>query len=77
MPQSLTKLYGHLIFSTKNREPLLDAEIRPRVHGYLATLLRNLDAPWAVVGGIADHVHLLFDMGKLQAPVEFVEHTKP
>jgi len=76
MPQSLTKLYAHLIFSTKNRHPYLDEEIRPRVHGYLATIIRNLDSPWVVVGGVADHVHVLFDMGKMRAPVEFVERTK-
>jgi len=76
MPQSLTKLYAHLIFSTKNRHPFLDDEIRPRVHCYLATVVRNLDSPWVVVGGVADHVHILFDMGKMHAPVEFVEQTK-
>jgi REP element-mobilizing transposase RayT len=76
MPQSLTKLYAHLIFSTKNREPLLDDAIRPRVHAYLATLIRDLKSPWVVVGGMAEHVHVLFDMGKMHAPVEFVERTK-
>ena len=76
MPQSLTKLYAHLIFSTKNRLPLLDDAIRPRVHAYLATTIRNLESPWVVVGGVADHVHILFDMGKMHAPVEFVEHAK-
>ena len=76
MPQSLTKLYAHLIFSTKNRQPFLGEEIRPRVHAYLATIVRNLDSPWVVVGGVADHVHVLFDMGKLHAPVEFVEQVK-
>jgi putative transposase len=76
MPQSLTKLYAHLIFSTKNRYPYLDDSIRPRVHGYLATVIRDLKSPWVVVGGVADHVHILFDMGKLHAPVEFVERTK-
>jgi REP-associated tyrosine transposase len=76
MPQSLTKLYAHLIFSTKNREPFLDDKIRPRVHGYLATIVRSLDSPWVVVGDIADHVHILFDMGKMHAPVAFVEQTK-
>ena len=76
MPQSLTKLYAHLSFSTKNRQPLLDNEIRPRVHGYLATVVRDLGSPWVVVGGVADHVHILFDLGKLRAPVEFVEHSK-
>jgi putative transposase len=76
MPQSLTKLYAHLIFSTKNRQPFLDETIRPRVHAYLATIIRNLDSPWVVVGGVADHVHILFDMGKLRPPVEFVEEAK-
>ena len=76
MPQSLTKLYAHLIFSTKNRKPFLDDEIRPRVHAYLATTIRDLDSPFAVVGGVADHVHILFDMGKMIAPVKVVEQVK-
>ena len=76
MPQSLSKIYVHLIFSTKNREPLLDDPIRPRVHGYLATVIRDMDSPWVVVGGVADHVHILFDLGKLVAPVKYVEQVK-
>ena len=76
MPQSLTRLYAHLVFSTKHREPILDEAILPRVHGHLATLVRDLDAPWVVVGGVADHVHILFDMGKTVAPVKFVEQVK-
>ncbi len=76
MPQSLTKLYAHLIFSTKNREPFLDDQIRPRVHSYLATAIRDLDSQFVIVGGVADHVHILFDMGKIHAPVEFVELMK-
>ncbi len=73
MPQSQTKLYAHLVFSTKNREPLLDDAIRARVHAYLASVLRGMDSPWVVVGGVADHVHLLFDLGKTVAPVAYVE----
>ncbi len=76
MPQSFTKLYAHLIFSTKGRQPLLDAAIESRVHGYLATILRDMDCPYVLVGGVDDHVHILFDIGKLHAPVEFVEHVK-
>lgn len=76
MPQSLTKLYAHLIFSTKHRQPSLDEEIRPRVHGYLASVVRSLNSPSVVVGGVADHVHILFDMGKMHAPVESVEQVK-
>ncbi len=76
MPQSLTKLYAHLVFSTKSREPFVDDEIRERVHGYLATVIRSVDSPFVVVGGVADHVHILFDIGKMHAPVTFVEQVK-
>lgn len=76
MSQSLTRLYAHLVFSTKNRRPWLDENIRPQVHGYLATIIRDLESPWVVVGGVADHVHLLFDIGKKVPPVKFVEQAK-
>jgi REP element-mobilizing transposase RayT len=76
MPQSLTRIYAHLIFSTKNRKPFLDEAIRSRVHAYLATVIRDMDSPWVVVGGVADHVHALFDIGKMVAPANFVERVK-
>jgi REP element-mobilizing transposase RayT len=65
-----------LVFSTKNRRPFLDEEIQSRLHAYLATIIRNIDSPFVVVGGVADHVHILFDTGKMHAPVEFVERVK-
>ena len=76
MSQSLTRIYAHVVFSTKNREPFLDETIRPRVHAYLASVVRDLNSTWAVVGGVADHVHILFDIGKMVAPVTFVEQAK-
>ncbi len=76
MPQSLTELYAHLIFSTKNRASFVDDGIRPRVPAYLATVVREFQSPWVVVGGVADHVHILFDMGKMTPPVKFVEQAK-
>ena len=72
----LTKLYAHLIFSTKNRSPFLDSGIRGRVHAYLATVFRDMGAPFVVVGGVDDHVHILFDMGKMHPPARFVEQSK-
>lgn len=35
-----------------------------------------MESPYVVVGGVADHVHILFDMGKMHAPVKFVEQVK-
>ena len=44
MPQSLSKVILHIIFSTKDREPWLDSDVRPRMHAYLATVCRDLGA---------------------------------
>jgi putative transposase len=71
MPQSLCKLYAHLIFSTKDRIRFLDQTIRDRVHGFMATTMREMEVPFVVVGGTDDHVHILFDTGKKHAPPDF------
>ena len=59
MPQSLSKVIVHIIFSTKDREPWLGSDVRPRMHAYLATLCRDLAAELVRVGGVADHVHIV------------------
>jgi REP element-mobilizing transposase RayT len=76
MPQSLSKLHVHLIFSTKLREPLLLRPFRERVHAYLATVLNNLDSPAQKIGGMSDHVHIIFRMSKNHALAKVVETVK-
>jgi len=44
MPQSLSKVIIHIIFRTKDREAWLDRHVRPRMHGYVATVCRDLNA---------------------------------
>jgi REP element-mobilizing transposase RayT len=61
MPQSLNKVILHMVFSTKDRMPLIDAEIRPRLHAYMSTVFREIDPTQCQayrVGGVADHVHI-------------------
>jgi REP element-mobilizing transposase RayT len=64
MPQSLSKVYLHAIFSTKNREPVLADAWREElfcVHGGAAS---NLGCQSLAVGGVADHAHMLFQLGR-------------
>jgi putative transposase len=76
MPQSLSQLYVHLVFSTKHREPLLLSPIREHVHAYLATVLKNQGSPALKVGGTADHVHALFRLSKNISLAQTVEEIK-
>jgi REP element-mobilizing transposase RayT len=70
MPQSLSKVVIHIIFSTKDRHPWLDAGVRPRMHAYLATICRDAGAEAFRVGGAADHVHLVTTLPRTLSQVE-------
>ena len=77
MPQSLTQIYLHIVFSTKHRAPhLQDRAIREATHSYLGGTCRNLGSPSIIVGGVADHVHILCRFGKLLSVAEFIRELK-
>ena len=59
MPSTHLSLHYHLIFGTKNRQPLIADSWRERLHGYLGGAVRTIDGVPEAVGGTADHVHLL------------------
>lgn len=65
MPQSLVQIYAHLVFSTKDRQPfLLDPTFRERTHAYLHGICERQGSPSIIVGGVADHVHILCRLSK-------------
>jgi putative transposase len=76
MPQSLSKILVHLIFSTKHREPLIPPAIRPRLHGYIVGILDNLKSPSLQTGGVADHVHIFCALSRTISPAELLEEVK-
>jgi REP element-mobilizing transposase RayT len=76
MPQSLAFLLVHVIFSTKDRKPVLDVSMRPALHAYLATVARNAKCECYRVGGVADHVHLAVRVSRTTNVAELVEILK-
>ena len=77
MSQSLSAVYLHLIFSTKNRETwLVDPTLRAECHAFLGGVSKQLDCPPVAVGGVADHVHLLARMGRGMTQSDWVKELK-
>src|SRR5450756_2985195 len=76
MPQSLSLVIVHVIFSTKDRHPFLNAGIRSKLHAYLATVARNMDCEAYRVGGVADHVHLAIRLSRTVTIADLVEALK-
>ena len=60
MAHSLVQNYLHIIYSTKDRYPYLrDRGIRSETFAYLGGLCKRRDSPPLIIGGVADHVHIL------------------
>src|SRR6478672_3982864 len=76
MPQSFACLHYHLIFSTKNREPLLPAELRPRLFEYFGGILRAHGGCLVAAGGVEDHVHLLVRLSREMSVAEALRLLK-
>ncbi len=76
MPQSLSRVLLHLTFSTKHRARVLSPEIRAELFPYLAVVLNDHDCPSLRIGGVEDHVHLLFGLSRTQTISQIVEIVK-
>ncbi len=77
MPQSLSAVYIHLVFSTKERRPFLrDKTIRNSLHSYLGGISKQLECAPIITGGMEDHVHLLARFGRTITQAEWVKELK-
>ena len=76
MPQSLSQVILHIVFSTKDRRPWLEPAIRPRMHAYLATVCRDRACEAYRVGGVADHVHIAAWLARTISQSELLEKIK-
>lgn len=59
MPRSYTNLIYHLVFSTKDRRPLITAQRKERLYEYIGGVTRGLGGICLAINGIEDHVHIL------------------
>jgi REP element-mobilizing transposase RayT len=76
MGSTFYSLHHHIIFSTKDRRPLIKPDWRARLHGYLGGTIRGLGAVAEKVGGVDDHVHLLISLKTTDAPADIVRELK-
>jgi REP element-mobilizing transposase RayT len=76
MPQSLAKILIHLVYSTKNRVPIIGDDIRDDLHRYTATVLHEWHSPAILINSMEDHIHILYSHSKNHSPAKIVEEVK-
>ena len=76
MSSTYLSLHYHLVFSTKNRVPLIGSEWQGRLHEFLGGTVRGLGGYPQQVGGVADHVHLLVGLKATHCLADFMRELK-
>jgi len=76
MPQSLSSILIHLVFSTKSRHPFLTPEIDAQLYPYIAAILKAMKSPALIINGTSDHVHTLLLLSRVVTIADLVEEVK-
>ncbi len=76
MPQSLSKLYTHLVFHIKTTSPAVNATHLERLFAYVGRLINTTGCKVLKVGGMSDHIHVMFILSKDMSIAKVVEETK-
>jgi len=70
------QLYYHIVWATKNREPLLTPQVEPLVHEYLRNKALNLEARVYALNGYLNHVHMVVSIPPKIAVAKFIGQVK-
>ncbi|HEY1380233.1 MAG TPA: IS200/IS605 family transposase [Gemmataceae bacterium] len=76
MPQSFVAIQLHVVFSTRNREPWITADLAPKLYAYIHGIVADTTGILLAAGGVADHVHLLVTLGRETSVSELVRLVK-
>ncbi|MCP4697989.1 MAG: transposase [Gammaproteobacteria bacterium] len=76
MPQSLSNILVHIVFSTKNRKDLILPLIETELHAYMAKIYRNEACPALIIGGTTNHIHSLCRLERTVTTAHLLEQVK-
>jgi len=76
MAQSLSQLYTHIVFSTKNHVPFIKPVIETELFAYIGGTIKAIGGIPFMINGMDDHVHIFSTLPKTVALSKFVEDIK-
>jgi REP element-mobilizing transposase RayT len=76
MAGTFTALHYHVVFSTKDRVPMIHADLQPRLYDFIGGTIRQADGVLLAIGGMLDHLHLLIRMPPSVCLSDFMRAVK-
>jgi REP element-mobilizing transposase RayT len=76
VPSTYSNLLYHIVFSTKQRIPLITANLQDELYRYIGGIIRGEGGALIEVGGMADHIHLLAKIRPATSVAEMLSRIK-
>ena len=76
MGSTFFSLHYHIVFSTKERRPVIEPEWQSRMHAYLGGIIRGMNGVPEIVGGVEDHVHILASLRSVHCIAHLLRDLK-
>ncbi len=76
MAQSLSSILLHIVFSTKNRRPAIEAAIEPELFANFTATGQSLGCPVHEIGAAADHVHIACSLSRANSASKLIQELK-
>ena len=76
MPHSVCVLYAHLVFSTKNRQSVINPAWKNDLYSYIGAIIKNLQGEPIQINGTLDHIHILCNLPKEMDVSTFLRNIK-
>jgi putative transposase len=73
---ALWRLYYHLVWGTKNRQPLIDDKREARLYRYIVSKANSLDCIIHAIDGTENHIHIIVSIPPKLSIAEFVKRIK-
>ena len=76
MSDTFSNLSVHVVFSTKDRSPLMTRRVRKHVFSYIGGVIKGLGGTVIAIGGMPDHAHLVARLPTNMCVADFVRKVK-
>jgi putative transposase len=73
---ALWRLYYHLVWGTKNRQPLIDNKLEARLYPYIVSKADSLNCIIHAIDGTENHIHIIVSIPPKLSIAEFVKRIK-
>ena len=76
MSDTFSNLSVHVVFSTKDRIPLMTRRVRKHIFPYIGGVIKGLGGTVVAIGGMPDHAHLVSQLPTNMCVADFVRTVK-